>query len=191
MKAHRIQLKLYAEAGTIGDPERFVPVFHAWIRDRVLDELLIDVARYGHVHHGPSVMLVGHLSDYTIELGEGRPGLAVTRKRDAANDDDRLADVFRAAFAAASLLESDSTLSGLRFRSDEMRLTILDRLHAPNDAAGFAGLESEIGSFVRPLLGDGTSIVREGNEREPLSVRIRRPNHEPVAEVAKKLSRGV
>ena len=187
MKLHRIRLKLYAEAGAIGDPERFVPIFHTWIRDHVLGEVLIDVARYTHVHEGPAVMLVGHHSDYTIDLGEGRPGLAVTRKRDAANDESRIADVFRAAFAAASRLESEPSLSGLRFKSDELWLTLVDRLHTPNDDATFARLEPELRDFIGRALGPETALSREGAPKEALSVRIRRPRNESVADVAQRL----
>jgi hypothetical protein len=188
MKANRIQLKLYAEPSTFGDPERFVRVFHVWIRDHVLDEVLIDVARYGHVHEGPAVMLVGHRSDYVIDLGEGRPGLQVTRKKAAASDDARLPDLFRATFDAARRLETDSELGGLRFKTNELLLTLVDRLNAPNDAATFAALESEIAGYVRSVLGQDAAISREGTPRDALAVRIRRANDEPVADIAHRLS---
>ncbi|HEV8246140.1 MAG TPA: hypothetical protein VGP93_10250, partial [Polyangiaceae bacterium] len=78
MESPKIQVKYFAV-----EPialEHFVPVFHRFIRDHVLDELLIDVADYAHVHHGPGVVLVGHAADYYMDQGEGRLGLLYSRK---------------------------------------------------------------------------------------------------------------
>ena len=68
MKARRIELSLPIEAGTLPDPEDAVPVFHAWIGDQTLGEVLVDVARYGHVANAPAVILVGLVSDYACLL---------------------------------------------------------------------------------------------------------------------------
>ena len=58
------------------DPEAFVPVFHDWIRRGAVEGLLIDVARYGHVHHGPGIMLVGHEGDYASTCSAAVPRCA-------------------------------------------------------------------------------------------------------------------
>jgi len=89
----RIQVKFYANKSP--EPDAFIPVFHRFIRENVLDELAIDVADYGHVHEGPGVVLIGHAYDYYWDLGEGRPGLVYTRKREAPAPDARLTDAVR------------------------------------------------------------------------------------------------
>lgn len=176
MRPSRIQLKLYAEPETLPDPERVVPVFHAWIRDRVLSELLVDVARYGHLHQGPAVILIGAEADYAVDLGEDRPGLLVTRKR-GPESSDALEDVLRRAFQAASLLENRTELRGLAFRTDELLLVIPDRLSAPNDDAAFAELAPGIREVASRWLGP-ISLEREGDARQPFTLRIRREEHE-------------
>ena len=180
MRTERIQLKLYADAGGVGDPERFVPIFHDWIRSGLLGEVLVDVARYGHVRHGPAVILVGHLSDYAIDLSEGRPGLLTTRKRGAADDADRISNVARHALRAADLLERQAP--GLRFATGELLLRAPDRLHVPNSPETFEAERAGLQRDLAPLFGD-VELAHEGGPVEPFTVRIRRTLSEPVATV--------
>jgi len=185
MKARRIQLKLYAEPGTLEDPERAVPVFHDWIRRAEGDEVLVDVARYGHVHEGPSVILVGHETDYAIDLGEGRAGLLVTRKCAGSAEAVRLFELFARSIAAADRIERTAELAGWRFRTDEILLMVPDRLEAPNERATFERLAPEIRDAAANWLGE-VKLEREGSSREPFSVRIWRSEDEPVARLSER-----
>ena len=135
---------------------------------------MIDVADYGHVQDGPSVLLVGHASDYCWDQSEGRFGVTYTRKRDAPAPEERLADAVRRALNAARLLEREPGLEGLRFKPDELLLRALDRLHAPPDAGGFAEWKAELEPFAARLFPAGSATIeREGEARDPLSARIR------------------
>jgi hypothetical protein len=183
MRARRVQLKLYARTGTLNDPERAAPVFHEWIRSAGADEILVDVARYAHVHEGPAVLLVGHETDYAIDLGEGRAGLVVTSKRARSAAPKPLSVLFARSFAAAHRIETTAALAGWRFRTDELLLVVPDRLEAPNDDVTFARLEDEIRETARAWLGE-VGLSREGGEREPFSVRLWRTEDEPVAQLA-------
>src|SRR5580765_2876357 len=106
MDAHKLQLKIYLtpESARALDPEALIPVFHRWIKQRLLPELTIDVANYGHVPEGPGVVLIGHGSDYFMDAGEGRLGLLHNRKRSGAAAGERLSDLARRTLYAASLL---------------------------------------------------------------------------------------
>jgi hypothetical protein len=170
MEAKRVQVKIYA-AGPV-PTERLIPVFHRWIREKVLDELSLDVADYGHVHEGPGVVLIGHAFDYFYEESEGRPGLVYARKRDAPAPAERLADTVRRALAGARHLEQDATLSGLSFRADELLVRVPDRLAAPPDDAGFAALRSELDALGKKLFPGGATVERAGTPRDPLSARV-------------------
>lgn len=172
MQSNRLSVKIYAETSAPFD--HFIPVFHRWIREKALDELVIDVADYGHVSDGPGVLLVGHESDYFWDLSEGRAGVIYTRKRDAPAPEVRLADAVRRAVNAARLLEREPSLHGLRFKTDELLVRALDRLHAPADAAGFAELKAELEPLAARLYpGARISVERDGEPRDPLSARIR------------------
>jgi len=172
MQSNRIQAKIYADVSV--PCERLIPVFHRWIRERVLDELAIDVADYGHVHEGPGVVLIGHAYDYFYEESEGRPGLVYARKRDAPPPAERLADAVRRALIGARLLEDDANLGGLRFRTDEILVRAPDRIHAPADDATFAELSAELTALGKKLYPGASPVVeRTGTARDPLSARLK------------------
>lgn len=174
MDSQRIQVKLYATEQL--DPERFTVTFHRFIRDRVFDELMIDVADYGHVKDGPGVVLIGHASDYFADQSEGRFGLLYTRKREAPPPGERLADAFRRALNGARLLEKEPGL-GVRFQTNEILLRFTDRLRAPNDAATYSALQAELAPLTERLFGaSGVTVERVGEARDVLSARIKAAN---------------
>lgn len=173
MDVHRIQLKLFAQPGFVIDTHRSVRVFHRWIKDRVLPEQIVDVADYSHVPHGPRVALIGHGSDYYLDDGAGRPGLLYFRKRSAPPPHERLADAFRRAFSAARLLERDPGFDAPpKFVTGELLLRFVDRLQAPNTEQGYASLREPVEHFLAELYRTRVEVVREGTEREMLSLRI-------------------
>ncbi|NUP11734.1 MAG: hypothetical protein HOW73_37280 [Polyangiaceae bacterium] len=174
MKSHKIALKLYVEGGSLPAHARFVEVFHDWIKDNVLDETMIDVVDYGHVHQGPIVLFVGHESDYAIDLGEGRAGLLYVRKR-VSNDDpsSNLDDALKRILAVAERLEKDPRLVGLAFGRREVLLRVLDRLRAPNVDGTFVEERAGIEAAFERALGK-VAVTREGSDaREPFTVRAR------------------
>jgi hypothetical protein len=133
-----INVKLLLEASADLDP--VIPIFHGWIQSRVvlnpdLPELLIDVADYRHVHHGPGIVLIGHEADYSIDNTDGRLGLRYNRKAQlVGTNEEKLAQGLRAALAAARHLQEDTRLSGkLQFNGHDIEIFINDRLLAPSN----------------------------------------------------------
>jgi hypothetical protein len=161
-------------------------VFHDWIRQDALGELLIDVTEYGHVEHGPSLLLVGSASDYCIDFGEGRPGLLYSRKRQAPSDaKECILDGFRRALGAAKKLEGEATLSTkIRFRGDELVLRLNDRLRAPNTPETLAGVEPALRAALS-ILYAGVAFTLEpiGERRDLFGVRVRAPGAPGVSEL--------
>jgi hypothetical protein len=174
MQASKLQVKVYAAEHAGLTAETFIPVLHGWIKNHALPELMIDVANYGHVPKGPGVVLIGHACDYGIDEGEGRFGLLHSRKRMAPEPAERVADAFRRALHAASLLEADPALAGkLRFRGDELAFRINDRLAAPNDDTTFAAVKGELGALAAKLFaGAPFEIGRAGGAKDLFGVRI-------------------
>ncbi len=187
MESNRIQVKIYAAKSP--EPDAFIPVFHRWIREQLLDELAIDVADYGHVHEGPGVVLIGHAFDYYWDLGEGRAGLVYTRKRDAPPPAVRLGDAVRRALVGARLLEQDSTLGGLAFRTDELFVRLPDRLRAPSTAAGYAALEAELAPLTAKLFAGATvTLERIGGDRELVGAHVKASAAGSIAELLARVS---
>ena len=57
-------------------------MLHGWIRHDVLGTLLVDVADYTHVHHGPGVILVAREELYSMDESDGRLGLLYEQLRE-------------------------------------------------------------------------------------------------------------
>ena len=68
--AHSCYRKLLA-AKSMVKPAEFAAVLNSWIQKQRLEELLIDVADYLHVHNGPGIMLTGHEADYSLDKRAG------------------------------------------------------------------------------------------------------------------------
>jgi hypothetical protein len=185
MDAQKLQLKIFAtpDAASAVDPEGFVPVFHRWIKERLLPELVIDVASYLHVPQGPGVVLIGHGADYFMDQGEGRLGLLHNRKRAGVAAGERLQDLARRTLFAASMLEQDPAFGGkLRFATGELLFRVNDRLAASNDDAGLAAVRPELEALAGRLYGAGAfALQRVGGPKDLLSVRITSGAAPPLA----------
>ncbi len=139
---------LNAEGLTTGD---YTGVFNGWIQERALDELLVDVADYGHVHHGPGLVLIGHESNYSLDQTGGRLGLLYNRKaRVEGPTQERLRAALRKALLAAQKLEREQ---GFKFDGQSVELLINDRLLAPNTPATLAALRPELEVLFNTLYG--------------------------------------
>jgi len=156
MELQHVNVKIFVEDDDALDPERFIGVFHRWIRDRVLDELLIDVADYRHVPDGPGILLAGHDALYSMDHTGGRWGLRYNRRTvlDGSNED-RIRQAFQAAAWACALLEEelrDDTVP-LRFSRTEFEVFINDRALVPRTPEAQASYRADLEAFVYGLVG--------------------------------------
>jgi len=172
MDARKVQVKLYAEGGQDKSLEAFIPLFHRWIQQNTLGEMVFDVADYTHVPQGTGVLLVGHASDYSIDQSEGRPGLLYFRKRDLPAAAALVQDALSRALNAARLLNEAQADGPHQFGTKEILFRFPERLHLLNDDASFERVRPAILAALRELVsGTNYTLRREGEPREPLSVR--------------------
>ncbi len=183
MDAHKLQLKIFVtqESARAIEAEAFIPVFHRWIKEHLLPEMVIDVASYGHVPEGPGVVLIGHGSDYFMDDGDGRLGLLHNRKRSGPPPAERLADLARRTLHAAMLLEGDAVFGGkLRFAANELLFRINDRLAAPNGDATFAAVRPELEALATRIFAGPFELTRKGGPKDLFAVRITSPSSAPL-----------
>lgn len=167
-----------------------VPVFHRWIHDQVCDGLLLDVADYHHVHHGPGVLVIGHEGDYSIDHSDGRLGVRYNRRAPLAGDNQgRLKQAATAALKACQLLESEPALKGkIRFNGQDVRISVNDRLLAPNTTASEQAVLPEIRSFAeRVFRGTHYEISFPEEARRLLTIAIRASRPFSAAEMLENL----
>ena len=153
-----------------------IGLFHRFIQEGSLPGLLLDVADYAHVPDGPGVVLIGHDVDYGIDLGGGKAGLLVVRKRFGEMDfSELLRDTLGRALAAAQAIE-EAGATELRFASDSLTLHCFDRLATPNSDEAYAVLRGEVEPVAERLYGASNyelDRVQAEDRREALSVSIR------------------
>ncbi len=171
MLSERLQLKLFLEP-TVVELEAIIPVFHRFIREQVVNELLIDVIDYSHVPDGPGVVLIGHSADYYVGAMDGKYGLVYSLKRGGPGASMRLEDSLRRLVNVARLLEQESGLK-LRFQSGALGLRLTDRLHAPNDDLTFESAKTEVEQLFARVYGAQVAVERVREARGPLALGIR------------------
>ena len=178
----KLDLKVLARAGSTAEAEEFIPVFHRWITEQVLPELLIDVADYSHVPEGPGVLLIGHDAQYGYDQRRGEPGLLYSRRRETSRElsgvgslEERLRSLLACAFRACDLIEAEPQLEGrVAFDRHRLELRVNDRL-VPQGEDTSAELEF---AFERALAAVGVAngntpvrVERTGDARERLTLK--------------------
>lgn len=187
MNLQHINIKFYLEHPETVSLADYAAVFNTWIQTQRLEELLIDVADYLHVHHGPGIMLIGHEADYSLDNRGGRLGLLYNRKQPVEGKvEEKLAQAAQAALIAAEILEREN---GLKFNGSAVEILVNDRLLVPNTPETFAELEPELRTFFNRLY-DGAeySLAHLDNPRERFTVHASTPASFDVPALLKNLS---
>lgn len=185
MNVQHVSVKIFAQEPAAIDLGEAIPIFHRWIQDKVIDELLIDVADYRHVTGGPGVMLVSHEAHYAFGHDSGRLGLLHNRRTVVeGTTQDKLRLSYDAALAACQRLEDEAPFRGkLKFHPGDCEVILNDRLLTPNDDATWEALQPELTAFFTELWGAGSfTLERTGEPRERLRIRayINTPSLQPV-----------
>lgn len=172
MNIQHVNIKFYLENPQTVRLADFAAVFNTWIQKQRLEELLIDVADYLHVHNGPGIMLIGHEADYSLDNRAGRLGLLYNRKEQIeGTTQEKLAQAVRATLNAAQILEKENRL---KFNGSEVQIVVNDRLLVPNTAETFAALESDIKSFFNQLFRETEySLTHNDDRRERFTVNVK------------------
>jgi hypothetical protein len=190
IELQHINVKLLLKEQEGIDLEPLIPVFHGWIQDQVFDELLIDVADYRHVPHGPGVMVIGNEADYSVDNTDGRLGVRYARKETLnSSSENRLTQAARSALTACQRLEQDDRLNRkFQFNGRDIEIVINDRLLAPNREENRKAVEPIICSFGDKLFGKGAyEITWQTDPRRLLGATLQAGKPFEAIELLKKL----
>jgi rhodanese-related sulfurtransferase len=152
-----LRLSVRLDAATeVRDLEPAIDVFHRFIQQGLVEGLILDVADYRHVQHGPGVLLVGHDIDYGIN----HAGLTVTRKRSSSDDvGTQFIDLLRMALGAVDAIAYDGTLK-VSVSTCSLLVTAFDR-RIPRDELA-EGMLAGVAPVVSKLYGSN-AVVRIAN----------------------------
>lgn len=176
MDLQKIGIKFLAEEGSTVKLVEFIPVFHRWIQNKSLDDLLIDVADYSHVYAGPGVLLIAHEGNYSMDETGNCRGVAYYNKRELKCDlPERLVTVCRKALLACELLGKEKELKDrIKVSGNVMQVFANDRLSAPNSDETYELLEPVLKGFLNKLFpGSGYTLVRESDAKERFQVTVK------------------
>ena len=187
MNLQHINIKLYLENPEAVHLADYSAIFNSWIQEQRLEELLIDVADYLHVHNGPGIMLIGHEADYSLDNRAGRLGLLYNRKAQVeGTNQEKLTQALHAALTAAQILEQEN---GLKFNGSEVQVLINDRLLVPNTAETFNALEPDLKIFLdRLYVGANYVLMHNADPRERFTIDVKVGSSFAVDTLLKNLS---
>ncbi|HEX4024763.1 MAG TPA: hypothetical protein VHX52_08685 [Steroidobacteraceae bacterium] len=175
MDLHKFGIKFFVADGERLDILKLIPMYHRWIQQELLSDLLIDVADYSHVPAGPGVMLIAHEGNYALdETGHERGVVYYSKHRLAGELPERFAQVASKALKAAQLMSTDAQLEGaLKLPGNRLQFFANDRLVAPNTDAAYAELEPAFRTFLdRLYAGARCTLAREADPKERLSLHV-------------------
>lgn len=183
MDLYKFGIKFFTAEADGVDILKLIPVYHRWIQQNALDDLLIDVADYSHVPAGPGVMLIAHEGNYALdETGHERGVVYYSKRRLSGELSQRFALVASKALKAAQLMGEDAELGGaVKVPGNRLEFFANDRLVAPNTDAAYRELEPALKTFLDKLY-DGArySLKREADSKERLSVRVHATSEVPL-----------
>src|SRR5215217_8356884 len=187
MNVQHINIKFYLENPEAVNMADYAAIFNTWIQKQRLEELLIDVADYLHVHNGPGIMLIGHEADYSLDNRAGRLGLLYNRKEQLeGTTEEKLVQATRSALTVAQILENEN---GLKFNGSEVQVIINDRLLVPNTAEALASLEPDLKAFFGRLYGEAEyALAHNPDPRERFTVNVKTTSNFDVDALLKNLA---
>jgi len=191
MKPHRMSIRLLLENSMSASNQNLIPVFHSWIqRQAIPRHLLVDVHDYSHVPKGPGILLYGHEGSFSLDLGQDPAGLLYQRtQRSEGSFQDQLAETLRPLLQGCCLLESQK-LPGdsLEFRTNEFRISIHDRLNAPNTEETYHRLRPLLSEFLEHTLdSDRFTFNHLSDPKELFAVDVRVDASPPARELLSRL----
>lgn len=191
MDLHKFGIKFFAQGAEQIDILKLIPIYHRWIQQSALEDLLIDVADYSHVPSGPGVMLIAHEGNYALdETGHERGVVYYSKHKLSGALSERFAQVAHKALKAAELMSADADLEGaLKVPGNRLQFFANDRLVAPNTDAVYAELEPAFKAFLERLYaGASYKLERETDPKERLSVRVSADSAVPLKILLERLS---
>ncbi|MFC1759371.1 hypothetical protein ACFL2H_11500 [Planctomycetota bacterium] len=174
MNLQHVNIKIFIDGDLTIQIEDLVKVFHKWVSEQSMPEMMIDVADYMHVPNGPGIVLVGHEADYSLDYTGGKIGLRYNDKatREGSNQE-QLQHAFDNALSCCKRLESE--LPGLKFDRSQLEITVNDRAIAANTPETKSELSGDFEAFAKSI-GGGANLDFESDPRRLFGATVKLSN---------------
>jgi hypothetical protein len=162
-----VNVKFFLLEGENVDQGEVLNLFHEWIQENKLDDLLIDVADYRHVPEGPGVILVAHNAFYSLDNAQGRLGLLFNRRTPVDGDAQQvLTQALEAARNFARLMAGEERFEGkVILDRKSLQIVVNDRHFAQNTDETFAALLPDTEAALNQTLGERSYTFKRTPDR--------------------------
>ncbi|MCS1410416.1 MAG: hypothetical protein M2R45_03608 [Verrucomicrobia subdivision 3 bacterium] len=170
-----VNVKFFLEDAHAIKLEDAINVFHSWIQDQKLDDLLIDVADYRHVPSGPGVILIGHNAQYSFDNAESQLGVLYNRKTPVeAKGAEQIAQAIRMALDVCRLLAKEEVfVNTFKIATDRLQFIVNDRLLGPNNQETYDRLLPQFDAALADVFGEKDfQFERASEPRKRLTVTV-------------------
>ena len=191
MELQRLGVKLFVENPSSLEIGSFIPIFHSWIQRQAIEgHLLIDIHDNSHVYRGPGILLVAHEGNFSMDRAEDRLGLFYYRKQPSKGSlRDHIQTIFRTALQACQLLEEESELEGIRFKTDEVLVVANDRLFAPNTLETFQQFQPVFTELFEQLFdGNEFTVNHRTDPKERFSLAVQATHSMDIQNLLQRLA---
>jgi hypothetical protein len=174
-KLQHVNIKFFLRDGERINQGEVLNLFHRWIQEDKLDDLLIDVADYRHVPEGPGVILVAHNAFYSLDNNQGRPGLLFNRRTPVDGDTQQvLVHALNSARNFARLMAGEDRFEGtLILERNTLQIAVNDRHFAKNREETLGALQPDMEAALKQTLGDRTyTFKRTPDPRARFTVEV-------------------
>ena len=169
--------------------EELFRIFNEWISENS-DEVLIDVADYKHLHHGPTTILIGHSANYFLETKDQQKSVVYARKQPQDGDlSKRLTLTLQSSMQCCIKLENHSELQGrVKFNGGEVQFVANDRLQAANTEENRQCFQQHLSPILDTLYGSQKYTFECINQSEDrLAVTARTTSSLDLSDLIEKL----
>ncbi len=166
----KISVKILSDAPATINLDPFLAIFSRWRTDAADPARWVDLADYAHMPHGPGIVLIGHVCNFSFDLGAPAPGILYNRKQGLeGSNEDRIESVLRAAVEMSGrLLAEPEFPAGVHLKAGSLEIRFPDRLETPNTDATDRLLGPALAAVLDHLLGQGAYQAHRQPDRGQL-----------------------
>ncbi|MBI1358493.1 MAG: hypothetical protein GC160_29505 [Acidobacteria bacterium] len=190
MDLQRIDLKVFLDAPAGAKLEPVLSVFHRWGRQTDHPSDWVDLADYGHMQHGPAMLMAGKRDRVAVDTNLPEAGILLqTQKGLEGSIEERFVEAFRRHLGlSAELVGEPEWPTALRVRGGDWLVTINDRLGFPNTDATDQAVRAGLVAALDRLFGDmGYALERDTDPQRRYAYRVRVEGDPTLSELRAKL----
>lgn len=153
----KVSVKILSDAPQTLNLDPLLSVFARWRTESSHPAQWVDLADYAHMARGAGVVLIGHLCNFSFDMGAPGPGILYSTKKGLdGRIEDRLRTALHDCFELTDrLLAEPEFPAGVHLDTGRLELAFNDRLETPNTEETDRMLRPAVTAALDQLFGAG------------------------------------